>query len=201
MWDAYLSTVTGSPFLSAAVQFGVLGTIGEVLSTRIREGSWRSMLRPARLALKVLGWALLGVYIKWMFLTAGAGVKSLAEHGALPAVVAAPQDALETFLAAFCTSTLMNVMLGPSMVIVHRLLDIGIDRVVGLAPAGWRGVDAALLTLLWLWIPLHTFTFTQATEVRIGIAALLSLVLGVVLGWTARRTPIVCDPSAGEGRA
>ena len=84
------------------------------------------------------------------------------------------------------------------MVVIHRLMDIGIDRLVGIAPIGWRGIDVAMLTLLWLWIPLHTFTFTQAPEVRIGIAAVLSLVLGVVLGWTARRSPVMDEQPSGD---
>jgi hypothetical protein len=190
MWEWYLSIVTEHPFAAAAVQFALLGTVGELLSTRIRDGSWGAMLHPPRLALKAVGWALLGVYVKVMFLTASAGVKALADFGALPLATAAPDGTLELILAAFAASALMNVMLGPSMMVLHRGADNAIDRVLGAVPAGWRGLDKGMLTLLWLWIPLHTITFTQPREVRIGIAAVLSMVLGVVMGWTNRRTPV-----------
>lgn len=187
MWEWYLSTVTDHPFLAAAVQFALLGTLGELLSTRIREGTWGAMLRPARILLKAVGWAALGIYIKLMFLTAAAGVKALAQYGVLPAAAAAPEGVAEGILAAFAASTLMNLMLGPSMMILHRLSDNAIDRLLSAPLAGWKGLDKGMLTLVWLWIPLHTITFAQPLEVRIGVAALLSMVLGIVMGWTNRR--------------
>jgi hypothetical protein len=193
MWDAYLTMSADHPFAAAFVQFLVLGTLGEALSGMVRTGVRRWPMSPARTALKAIGWGLLGAYIKGMFLTAATGVASLAEHGALPAAAARPDGLGEVVLAAAAASTLMNVMLGPSMMILHRLADNGIDRLLGAAPIGWAGLDRGMATLIWLWIPLHTFTFTQAREVRVGIAAVLSLVLGVVMGWTARtakpRTP------------
>jgi len=190
MWETYLSAVTDHPFAMAALQFAVLGTLGEFLSARIRTGSFGGLRSPVRLALKVLGWALLGVYIKGMFLVAAAGLRDLVAHGALPSFGSGEDLPLgPRLLQALCASALMNVMLGPSMVLLHRLWDNGVDRLLQAPPTGWRGIDQALGTLLWLWIPLHTFTFTQPREVRVGIAALLSLVLGVVMGWTGRRRP------------
>lgn len=190
MWEAYRAAATEHPFWMAALQFAVLGTIGEVLSARIRQGAFGAGIRPTRLGLKALGWALLGVYIKGMFLVAGSGVRELAAHGVLPAFGDGEDLALgERLVQALSASVLMNVMLGPSMVLLHRLWDNGLDRMLGLVPAGWKGIDQALWTLLWLWIPLHTFTFTQPREVRVGIAAVLSLLLGVVMGWTGRQRP------------
>jgi hypothetical protein len=78
-------------------------------------------------------------------------------------------------------------MLGPSMVIWHRLIDNAIDRTLRQPPLGWVGLAKGLQTLVWLWIPLHTLTFLQPAEVRIGMAAALSLVLGVVLGLAAKK--------------
>jgi len=190
MWETYRTAAMEHPFWMAALQFAVLGTLGEVLSARIRLGAFGAGLRPTRLALKALGWALLGLYIKGMFLVAGAGVRELASHGVLPDFVGRePLPLGERLVEALGASVLMNVMLGPSMVLLHRFWDNGVDRMLGLVPAGWKGIDQALWTLLWLWIPLHTFTFTQPREVRVGIAAVLSLLLGVVMGWTGRRRP------------
>lgn len=180
MWASYLALVRDHPLAMAFGQFAVLGTAGEVLSARIRGGSAAAM-GPAKLALKALGWGLLGLYIKGMFVTAAAGVSGLVAYGALPAAAAAPG-----LLGALATSTLMNAMLGPSMVILHRLLDNAIDRALGQPPLGWAGLEAGMRTLLWLWIPLHTLTFLQPQELRVGMAAALSLVLGVVLGLAAR---------------
>lgn len=185
MWAAYVSFCKGHLFVAAFVQFLVLGTLGEVLSVMLRTGSRAYPFGPAKTVLKALGWGVLGVYIKGMFLAAGAGTAAIA--GALAIPLPGADAGLGARVAlALATSTLMNVMLGPSMMLLHRLADNGIDRLLGHPGIGWAGLDRSMATLIWLWIPLHTFTFTQAPEVRIGIAAALSMVLGVVMGWTAR---------------
>lgn len=189
MWQAYLRVSTEHAFAAAFVQFLLLGTLGEVLSTMLRTGQRRYPFSFAKTALKALGWGLLGIYIKVIFASATAGVANLATHGYLPKSVLAPRGVGEVVLAAFVVSVLLNVALGPSMMILHRLTDNAIDRLLEGRSPGYAGLDRSLKTLLWLWIPLHTFTFTQARELRIGIAALLSLVLGLVLGWFNRPAP------------
>lgn len=181
MWAAYLLLVTEHPLAMAFAQFALFGTAGEVLSAKIRQRGAGFSLGIPKLALKALGWGLLGIYIKAMFVTAAAGVHALVLYGALPTETAEPG-----LPAAVATSVLLNVMLGPSMVLLHRGLDNAIDRLLGHRPLGWAGIGKGLATLAWLWIPLHTLTFLQPKEVRIGVAALLSMVLGVVLGWSAR---------------
>lgn len=198
MWQAYVRVNSEHAFAAAFVQFLILGMLGEVLSTIVRTGQRRYPFSAAKTALKMLGWGLLGVYIKVMFLTAVAGVKSLAAHGYLPKAVLAPQSLGENILAALVVSTLLNVLLGPSMMILHRVTDNAIDRLLDGQSGGWAGLDRSLKTLLWLWIPLHTFTFTQAKELRIGIAAVLSLLLGLVLGWFNRQTPAATPEGADE---
>lgn len=180
MWNAYIDVNLAHPLLAAALQFALLGTLGEVVSIRVRGNKvpWG----PTAFALKVLGWALLGVYIKFMFVTASSGVAGFASY------LGVSWLSVERSLPnAFVTSALMNIMLGPSMVILHRLWDNAVAAWTGDKAQGWAGIQKAMGTLVWLWIPLHTFTFTQVREVRIGIAALLSLVLGIVLGLTSKR--------------
>jgi hypothetical protein len=170
MYANYIEISTAHPFISAFIQFGILGTAGELIANRLK-------IISTRTALKALGWGLLGIYIKLMFMTASAGLDAFAHYGFTPGIL----------LGALLKSTLMNVMLGPSMMILHRIGDNAIDRAVGIKPLGWTGIDKSLKTLLWLWIPLHTFTFTQKPEIRVGLAAMLSLVLGIVMGYTSRR--------------
>jgi hypothetical protein len=182
MWASYLALVREHPLPMAFGQFALLGTAGEQLSAKIRSGGAGMPMGAAKLGLKALGWGLLGVYIKFMFVTAAAGVSGLVTYGALPRFVDTSGLA-----GALTTSVLMNAMLGPSMVILHRLIDNAIDWALGHASLGWAGLSKGLMTLLWLWIPLHTLTFLQPAEVRIGMAAALSLVLGVVLGLAAKK--------------
>jgi len=172
-------------FLSAFVQFLLLGTVGEVLSVIVRTGERRYPFTVGKTLLKALGWGLLGIYVKGMFLAAGGGIAALAAK--IGVALPGPDAGLGARIAlAFATSTLMNLMLGPSMMLLHRIEDNAIDRLLGRPGIGWAGLDKSMATLVWLWIPLHTFTFTQAPEVRIGIAAALSMVLGIVMGWSSR---------------
>ncbi|MCK5796998.1 MAG: hypothetical protein KAI47_07445 [Deltaproteobacteria bacterium] len=188
MWQSYMRISAEHAFTAAFVQFMVLGLFGEVLSTILRTGEKRYPFSLPKTVLKMIAWGLLGVYIKIMFLTAVAGVKSLAAHAYLPQAVVKPHGMMEAFLAAVVISTLLNVLLGPSMMILHRVTDNTIHRLLRDPSPGWAGLDRSLKTLLWLWIPLHTITFMQAKELRIGIAAVLSLLLGIVLGWFNRPT-------------
>jgi hypothetical protein len=48
------------------------------------------------------------------------------------------------------------------------------------------GLTTAWWTLLWFWIPAHTVTFSLQTEYQIGLAAIWSLVLGPIMGYTKR---------------
>jgi hypothetical protein len=180
MWTSYLTFSASSPFLAASIQFGILGTLGEIIAGRVRQSPALAFSKPQGFLLKILGWAALGIYIKVMFLSAGAALDALTHYGL----------SLSELESAAAKSILMNVMMGPSMMIIHRLSDQAIDRIIGLNPQGWQGFEKSLWTLIWLWIPLHTFTFTQAPEVRVLIAALLSVLLGVVMGFFARgRSP------------
>lgn len=187
MWEDYVAFCTQNPFHSAWIQFAILGSFGEILSTMIRQGAVRYPFSAVKTIFKGAGWAVLGLYIKVMFLGTSGAVIYLADHGILPLAVKAPDTFPVVLLAAFAGSTLMNLMMGPSMMIFHRIIDNLIDRITKTASSGWAGMDKSMVTLIWLWIPLHTFTFTQAKDVRIGIAAVLSLLLGLVMGWFNRK--------------
>lgn len=187
MFETYLQLSADHALALAFVQFAILGTLGEVLSLSIRQGRARFPFTPAKALLKILGWGLLGVYIKYMFSTAGAGLEAMVAHGYLPAFVGNREGTWNLLVNALALSTVLNVFLGPSMMILHRVMDNAMDRLLDGRDPGWQGLDRSIRTLIWLWIPLHTFTFTQARDVRIGIAAVLSLVLGVVMGAFGRR--------------
>jgi len=186
MWDTYVNLTVAHPLPMAFVQFVLLGTLGEVASMMLRTGQRRYPFSARKTALKALTWGLLGLYIKLMFLTATAGVTAMAGHDLLPRELAAPASFGARLAAAFAAATLMNVMFGPSMMLLHRLADNGIDRLLGERPIGWAGLDKSMATLIWLWIPLQTFNFMQPQELRMGIAAFFSLLLGVIMGFFSR---------------
>ncbi len=94
---------------------------------------------------------------------------------------------LPSFLAdgigwAFAVSVLTNILFGPQMMFFHRLEDNLILREWNMA-----GITTAWWTLIWFWIPAHTVTFSLPTDYQIGLAAVWSLVLGLILGLSKKK--------------
>lgn len=82
---------------------------------------------------------------------------------------------------AFMLSAMMNLQYGLFLVIFHRFLDnlIACQR-------NWQNIDKGMFSLIWFWIPAHTLTFMLAKPYQIGLAAVWSVVLGVILGFYNR---------------
>lgn len=169
--QAYLDWVRANPLLSAAIQFGVLGTLGELLSFCLRKKRLALPCNLWQLLAKVAAWALLGIVIKYGFTGMKGFTSALLEHGLLPQFLAAGIG------WAFAVSVLTNIFFGPQMMFFHRLEDNLI-----LWEWNFKGMDVALKTLLWFWIPAHTVTFSLPAEWQVGLAALWSIALGLILG-------------------
>ncbi|MHB0996711.1 MAG: hypothetical protein ACYC2I_10115 [Elusimicrobiales bacterium] len=170
----YVSLVKAHPITSAMAQFAVLGTLGEVISKWVVQRRIFSPFGARATLLRMLGWALLAVCIKYAFTGFVAFVDGLVSHGLLPELCPASK--------AFAVSLSMNLQFGPFLVIAHRLIDNAIDG----AP-NWANLDKGLLSLLWFWVPAHTVTFLLPPDFRIGLAALWSLALGLILGFYNRK--------------
>jgi hypothetical protein len=63
------------------------------------------------------------------------------------------------------------------LVLGHRWLN---NRISG--TSGWQHIDRSLRSLAWFWVPAHAVTFALPPDWRIGLAALWSVVLGLILG-------------------
>jgi len=175
--SAYVNWVESYPILSAIVQFAILGTIGEIISNYIRKGTKAGFpFKALELLGKMIAWAALGAIIKYAFVGFVGFHKAIMEHSLLPAFFALP------FFRAFFISASMNILFGPQMMFFHRLEDS-----ILAGQMGFSNMKRPILTLLWFWIPAHTVTFLLPPVFRIGPAALWSIVLGVILGWYARR--------------
>jgi len=169
----YIEFVKLNPIVSAVIQFAVLGTLGEVISKWMIR---RKVYSPFTLQLtfwKVVVWSILAVCIKYAFVGFNGFVDVLVEHSLLPE--------LNNFTRAFAVSVLMNLQFGPFLVLFHRILDNLYTR-----ESNWSGINKALMSLLWFWIPAHTITFMLPKEFQIGLAAIWSLALGIILGYFNR---------------
>ena len=85
--DSYRLWVQTHPFLSAAIQFGLLGTLGELVAASLRARRPALPCPPLPLLAKVLAWALLGLVIKGGFIGMKGFTRALLDHHLLPAIL------------------------------------------------------------------------------------------------------------------
>ena len=173
--QTYLSWVTQNPLLSAAIQFAILGTLGEVISFSVQKKKLAIPCTWLQLLGKVIAWAVLGIVIKYGFAGMKGFVQALLDHQLLPAFLS---DGLGW---AFTVSLFTNILFGPQMMAFHRVEDNLILR-----QKGFQGITKAWKTLIWFWIPAHTITFLLPADLQIGLAAVWSLVLGIIMGATKK---------------
>jgi hypothetical protein len=170
----YVELVTEFPILSAMVQFAILGTLGDILSKWIVKGRIHTPFGWGTALLKMAEWALLAVFIKYAFAGFHGFVDALKAHHLLPE--------MGPLGNSFAISVAMNLQFGPFLVIMHRLLD---NAIAG--KKNWQNLDKGFLSLIWFWIPAHTITFILPRPFQIGLAALWSLMLGLILGFYNRQ--------------
>ena len=173
--ESYLTWVQQNPIFSAAIQFAILGTLGEIISFSLQSHRLALPCTWLQLATKLLAWALLGVIIKYAFAGMKGFAHTLVDNKLLPSFFG------QGFGWAFAVSVFTNVLFGPQMMAFHRLED---NLILG--RKGFAGITTAWKTLLWFWIPAHTITFLLPNDLQIGLAALWSLVLGIILGATKK---------------
>ena len=176
--DAYTTWVAAHSLTAAAVQFGLLGTLGEIISHLIVTRRPGLPCGLGALLAKILGWAVLGVIIKYGFTGMKGFTSALLDHQLLPAMCS------NGLGRAFAVSVLTNTFFGPQMMAFHRLTDNLILR-----RRGFAGLQRAWWTLLWFWIPAHTLTFSLPQDYQVGLAAVWSVVLGIILGLSGAQGP------------
>jgi hypothetical protein len=170
----YIELVIAHPILTAMVQFALLGTLGDAVSHWIVKRKIFSPYDLKTLILKFIEWSILAVMIKYAFIGFQGFVDSLINQSYLPQ--------LSGIGRSFAVSTLMNLQFGPFLVIMHRLMD---NLIAG--KQNWKNLDKGFYSLIWFWIPAHTITFILPKEFQIGLAAVWSLALGIILGFYNRK--------------
>ena len=169
--NIYINWVSENPLCSAAVQFAILGTFGEVLAFSIKKRKPALPCSFVELLGKIAAWALLGVIIKYGFTGMKGFTAALSEHHMLPGFCDSGVG------KAFAVSMFTNLFFGPQMMFFHRIEDNLILR-----QWSFKGLTNAWWTLIWFWIPAHTVTFSLPKEFQIGLAAVWGVALGLILG-------------------
>jgi hypothetical protein len=183
MIEAYLYFVKAHPLLSSAIQVAILGMFGELLANRITRGYWFFYgPGPWKLLIKIAIWAFLGITFKYAFAGFFGFVAALVTKGFWPAVADT-----NIIVKAFSVSLFMNILFGPVMMLFHRMTDNLIEH----KPMNWDTLQKAWLTLFWFWIPAHIVTFCLPGHLQVGLAAVYSLILGIILGYFTKSAKAV----------
>jgi hypothetical protein len=171
--DLYVSFVKQYPIISAVIQFAILGTFGEIISRWMANRRFYFPFSLRLILWKALVWAVLAVCIKYAFIGFNGFIDTLISYNYLPS--------FDNYSHAFATSAAMNLQFGPFLVLFHRYLDNFYPR-----QNNWGNINKSLMSLLWFWIPAHTITFMLPVEYQIGLAAIWSVALGIILGYFSR---------------
>jgi hypothetical protein len=193
------------PFLISFIKFAILATLGELLGLRIRQGKYYE--KGFGVLPRAMVWGILGISIKMAFIIFGEGAPQMLQVLGFQFPVDPPsailkQDFFTTFsglqaLSAFAVSVTMNVFFAPIFMTFHKITDTHILANNGswkclfkpipfgkiLKEMNWKVQwnFVIMKTIPFFWIPAQTINFLLPPEVRILVAALLGIVLGVIL--------------------
>ncbi len=178
--DLYLELVGKHPLYMAIIKFAILGTLGEFVSKWVIHKKFFVPFDIKTILWKFVVWGTLGACIQYAFVGISGFLDVLVKGNYLPSAFSAPPVG-NKFIRAFGSSVFINLQFGLFLVLFHRVL----DNII-LKEKNWKGLDKGLLSLLWFWIPAHTITFSLPKDLRTLMAAGLSVVLGLILGFFNR---------------
>ena len=192
------------------IKFFVLASIGEVLGHRIRSGNY--LLKGFGLLPRALVWGFLGVSIKMAFVIFGVGAPYMLQTMGLSFPTSNPADILENnfltdgswlqLLSAFTVSVTLNVFFAPVFMTVHKITDTHITQNKGKLLKCLKSIPIRkiIVEMNWdvqwnfvikktipiFWIPAQTVNFLLPGEYRVLVAAIYSIILGVILAIAAQ---------------
>ena len=200
-WSWFNTTTANHGLLMSFFKFAILGTFGEMLSSRIREGVY--MKKGFGLLPKLLIWGVLGVVIASAMTIFKTGTVALLDKGfhlnGKAAEWFAGSLSWGKFFVALCVSVLMNTLFAPVFMTFHKITDIHIAETGG-SLKGFFGTKLNMCetmskkinwdtqcgfifakTIPLFWYPAHTITFLLPGTYQVLFAAFLGVALGVIL--------------------
>ena len=200
-WEWFNTTTTKHGLLMSFFKFAILGTFGEMLALRIREGVYYK--KGFGLLPKMLISGVLGVVIASAMTIFKTGTVKLLDGGfhfdGKAAEWFAGNLSWGKFFVALCVSVLMNTLFAPVFMTFHKITDIHIAETGGTLkgffsqPLNIRETLSKKInwdiqygfvfakTIPLFWYPAHTITFLLPGTLQVLFAALLGVALGVIL--------------------
>jgi len=198
VYEYYNIFNTDHGMIMSFIKFALLATLGESIGLRIRTNQYN--YKGFGLLSRAIVWGFLGLFIKIAFVVYAKGMPMCVEYLGLNDAVNiyhAETITLTKVIVAFSISAGMNLMFAPVFMVFHKITDSHIVENNGnvlslIKPIAfgrhlqeinwnvqWNFVFKKTIPLFW--IPAHTGTFLLPPEYRILVAALLSIVLGVIM--------------------
>ncbi len=204
--NAYRELNATHAYLMSFIKFAILATFGECLGLRIRTGTYSKS--GFGIIPRAFVWGFLGIAIKIAFVIFGEGAPMMLKTMGIsfpdpnPAnILRDPMFSWLKLLAAFSVSTTMNLLFAPVFMAFHRITDAHIQRTGGtmqgfftpmrigqsFTEINWRDFWDFVLkrTIPLFWIPAQTVNFLLPEDYRILVAALYSIILGVLMSMAA----------------
>lgn len=192
--QVFIQLTQNHPYGMGFIKFALLATMGELLALRLAHQTWT---KPAGLVYKIIVWGLIGVLITFMFSFYSAGVAAMfADRG-----LTLGDSILSKLYPAFLTSLIMNLTFGIVFMAMHRISDTYIEMRVNqqkpsfkqlIETINWQAFITFVVgkTIPLFWIPAHTITFLLPAYLRVVVAGYLSIILGLILVYSNRKTRI-----------
>ncbi len=211
LFEGYRRVNGDMPYVMSFVKFFFLASLGEVLGLRIRTGGYP--LKGFGIFPRAIVWGFLGISLKMAFVIFAEGAPAMLASMGFQYPSANPADILNQnffshfswlqLLTAFAVGTTLNLFFAPVFMTVHKITDTHITQTGGtlrgfFSPIPVREIIAGInwriqwdfvfkKTIPLFWIPAQTFNFLLPAEYRILVAALYSIILGVILAIAAHK--------------
>ncbi|MDR1055954.1 MAG: hypothetical protein LBL90_09100 [Prevotellaceae bacterium] len=203
LYNGYITFNARHGMTMAALKFGILSTLGEVIGLRIRTGCYN--LKGFGILPRTLVWAVLGMWINMSFKIFGAGAPLFAEYLGISGTATAMLGSfsLLKLVGALFISTSLNITFAPVFMTLHKVIDAHIVNNGGTFRGFFRPIRFASIlqslnwdiqwsfvfkkTIPFFWIPAHTVTFLLPTDFQILVAALLGVALGILLAIASQK--------------
>ncbi len=209
-FDQYQSVNQDYPYLMSFIKFFILASIGEIMGFRIKTGGYA--LKGFGIIPRAVVWGFLGISIKMAFVIFGAGAPVMLETMGLNYGLDDPASILERnfiregsglqLVTAFVVSTTLNLFFAPVFMTIHKITDTHIASHKGKLSALWSPISMGKIisdmdwkvqwnfvfkkTIPFFWIPAQTLNFLLPGEYRVLVAAVYSIILGVILAIAAQ---------------
>ncbi|MFZ5940328.1 MAG: hypothetical protein ACOYXB_07120 [Bacteroidota bacterium] len=197
LYEWYETTNREHGLLMSFVKFALLAPLGEVIGLRIRTGRYNT--KGFGILARAVVWGFLGMTVKMAFVIFGEGAPVLMEVAGIKGAAVSMQGDFSwlKLFTAFTISTSLNLFYAPVLMTVHRITDthimdhggkfsalfipIRFGEIMGKMDwhTMWHFVFKKTIPLFW--IPAQTLNFMLPPDVRILVAALYSVVLGILL--------------------